>query len=112
MWHFSSFEHGVLVAERVAVIRFIRAYFVPCSMLEGRKRLDDAFRERDGHKLKEGFPDLRCECVGRELSSLSSSLSKWNIQVIDAPALVISSIYFVFLSFETLATWLFTYKSA
>ena len=94
MWHFSSFEHGVPLAERVAVIRFIRTYCVPCSMLEGRKRLDDAFRERDGHRRKEGFPDLRCERVGRELSSLSSSLSQWNFQVIDAPALVIRSVYF------------------
>ena len=99
MWHFSSFEHGVPLAERVAVIRVIRAYFVPCSMLEGRKRLDDVFRKRDGHRRKEGFPDLRCERVGRGLSSLSSSHSKWNFQVMDAPALVISSIYFVFLSF-------------
>ena len=29
-------------------------------------RFDATFRTRDGYSRKEGFPDLRCERVGRE----------------------------------------------
>ena len=75
---------------------------VLCSLLcvgKVRRGLTTPFRSVMATRRKEGFPDLRCERVGRELSSLSSSLSKWSFQVIHAPALVISSSSFYFSKF-------------
>ena len=40
--------------------------FCLCIVQKVGRRFDATFRKRDGHSREEGFPDFRCEQVGRE----------------------------------------------